>query len=86
VAANRRNAAFVLERLAAASCVDCGVADPLVLQFDHRPGQIKVMDIGRFISSGSALRLLAAELVKCDVRCANCHRLAQPPRAGGFGP
>lgn len=74
VAANRRNAAFVLERLKVASCVDCGVADPLVLQFDHRPGQSKVMDVGRFISSGSALRLLAAELVKCDVRCANCHR------------
>lgn len=74
LAANRRNAAFVLRRLRSAQCVECGVADPLVLQFDHRPGEIKVKDIGWYVSSGSRLGLLSDELAKCDVRCANCHR------------
>jgi hypothetical protein len=39
LAANRRNASFALERLATATCLDCRLADPLVLQFDHRPGE-----------------------------------------------
>jgi hypothetical protein len=72
VAANRRNAELVLARLAQAQCADCGLADPLVLQFDHRAG--KRQDIGWFVSSGSRPSLVAEELQKCDVRCANCHR------------
>ena len=50
------------------------LADPLVLQFDHRPGEARVKDIGWFISSGRRVGLLVAELAKSDVRCANCHR------------
>lgn len=84
LAANRRNAAYVLERLFAASCQDCRLADPMVLQFDHRPGEIKVKDIAWFISSGSALRHLAEELLKCDVRCANCHRRSTATDRGWF--
>jgi hypothetical protein len=74
VAANRRNAALVLNLLRTAACLDCGIADPLVLQFDHRPGEIKDKDIGWYVSSGSRASLLSDELAKCDVRCANCHR------------
>ena len=52
IAANRRNAAIVLDRLRTAACMDCGVADPLVLQFDHKPSEVKAKDIGGwFISS-----------------------------------
>lgn len=84
LAANRRNGGYVLKRLSTASCVDCGLTDPLVLQFDHRAGEVKVKDIGWFISSGSALRHLAAELLKCDVRCANCHRRRTAIERGWF--
>ena len=58
--------------LANSTCLDCGVADPLVLQFDHRSP--KTRDIGWFVSSGSPAQRVAEELEKCDVRCANCHR------------
>ena len=74
MAANHRNPEFVLERLGQSACVDCGLADVLVLQFDHTPEAVKVKDIGWFVSSGSRLELLAMELAKCEVRCANCHR------------
>ena len=73
-AANGRNAALVLEHLRSAACADCRIADPLILQFDHRPGGGKAKDIGWYVSSGSRAGLLIAELAKCDVRCANCHR------------
>ncbi len=73
-AANRRNAALVLEHLRSAACVDCGSRDPLVVQFDHRPDAGKVKDIASYVSSGSRTSLLVQEMSKCDVRCANCHR------------
>jgi hypothetical protein len=82
--ANHRNAALVLEHLTSAACIDCAIADPLVLQFDHRPGEIKVKDIGWFVSSGSRMGLLVDELAKCDVRCANCHRRRTAQGRGWF--
>jgi hypothetical protein len=82
LAANTRNSGLVLERLAKAACMDCGVADMLVLQFDHR-GE-KTRDIGWFASSGCSQHRIADELDKCDVRCANCHRRRTARRAGGF--
>jgi hypothetical protein len=33
--------------------IAAGNADPLVLLFDHRPGEAKEKDVGCFISSGS---------------------------------
>jgi hypothetical protein len=82
LAANMRNSRLVLQRLARAACVDCGVTDVLVLQFDHR-GE-KTRDIGWFVSSGSPARRVADELDKCDVRCANCHRRRTATVGGWF--
>jgi hypothetical protein len=81
LAANSRNSRLVLERLASSACVDCGTADTLILQFDHRDE--KTRDIGWFVSSGSPARRVADELEKCDVRCANCHR-RRTAQAGGW--
>jgi hypothetical protein len=82
LAANMRNSRLVLQRLANSACVDCGVADSLILQFDHR-GE-KTRDIGWFVSSGSPARRVAEELDKCDVRCANCHRRRTAKERGWF--
>jgi hypothetical protein len=54
-------------------CVDCGEADPVVLEFDHVRG-IKVASVSRMVNIVVALPLLKAEIAKCEVRCANCHR------------
>lgn len=54
-------------------CVDCGEKDARVLDFDHVRGR-KHMDIVRMVQSGVALSKLQAEISKCEVRCANCHR------------
>jgi len=60
-------------------CVDCGETDPLVLQFDHREGAVKVDTIGTMVNRANWNTLLA-EIAKCDVRCANCHRLRTAER------
>jgi hypothetical protein len=64
---------FILEYLSAHPCVDCGEADPLVLDFDHVTGQ-KRKAISRLVSDGHALQDIKEEIAKCEVRCANCHR------------
>jgi hypothetical protein len=64
---------FVLEYFRTHPCVDCGIADPVVLEFDHRDPITKSANVGKLIGSGS-FDDLKAEIVKCDVRCGNCHR------------
>lgn len=67
---NRRE---VLRYLSAHPCVDCGIANPVVLEFDHRDPDLKLMDVATMMMSRRWPRVLA-EIAKCDVRCANCHR------------
>lgn len=67
--------AWVRIYLAEHPCVDCGEADPIVLEFDHRDPASKVGNIADIINrSGWGLKRLQAEIEKCDVRCCNCHR------------
>lgn len=73
----RRLAAFRqwLWSLKDAPCFDCwGTFDPVCMDFDHRPGTIKSFGIG---SSGfkKTREEVLAEIAKCDIVCANCHRL-----------
>lgn len=68
-----RHRAFVREYLSTHPCVDCGIDDLMVLEFDHRDPRAKSEDVGRLIHSGT-LAEIEAEVAKCDVRCGNCHR------------
>jgi hypothetical protein len=54
-------------------CVDCGEADVVVLEFDHRDRSTKRAAVGSILNNRSWL-IVEAEIAKCDVRCANCHR------------
>jgi hypothetical protein len=68
-----RNRAFI-KKVKAVPCLDCGVRYPsYVMDFDHRQGVEKDMNISRMVS-GWGTRRLEAEIAKCDVVCANCHR------------
>lgn len=57
----------------ARGCVDCGEKDLRVLDFDHVRG-VKIDHIGRMVSGYCSVSTLYAEIDKCEVRCANCHR------------
>ncbi len=65
-------AEHVYKYLRSHPCVDCGEADIVVLDFDHR-GE-KVAEINAMIHAGRAWPLILAEIQKCEVVCANDHR------------
>jgi hypothetical protein len=69
---NRR----VIREAKAVPCADCGQRYPhYVMDFDHRPGEKKCFNIS--IAAGQtrlSLQKMLAEIAKCDVVCANCHR------------
>jgi hypothetical protein len=67
------NRALLLAYLLEHPCVDCGVGDPVLLDFDHRDPSTKRSEVARLASRKSWPQVLA-EIQKCDVRCANCHR------------
>src|SRR6266566_4177841 len=54
-------------------CVDCGEADIVVLEFDHIGD--KLGNISTLANGGRSWKRILAEIAKCEVRCANCHRL-----------
>ena len=63
----------LVEEARASGCKKCGEMRPYVLDFHHRDGDEKIATINRMIKSAS-VQTLQAELEKCDVLCANCHR------------
>lgn len=63
---------LILDHLQMNPCVDCGERDPIVLEFDHR-GE-KKFNISAAYTVGYSVAAVSAEIAKCDVRCANCHR------------
>jgi len=67
--------AAVAEYLSTHPCVDCGENDIIVLDFDHRDDSSKRADVGRLLTGGYSVRTVMIEIEKCDVRCANCHRI-----------
>lgn len=57
-------------------CMDCGKSYPhYVMDLDHREGEEKMGCVGTLCHKGVSLARLKAEIAKCDVVCANCHRL-----------
>ena len=65
-------------------CIWCGTTDIRVLEFDHRPDEPKRANVSAMVGMGLPWNRILEEIAKCDVRCANCHRIMTASRGGHF--
>lgn len=71
-----RIAAIKTER----GCVDCGYNDHAeALDFDHLPGTEKLHTVSQ-MKVRRRWETIVAEIAKCEVVCANCHRVRTAAR------
>ncbi len=57
-------------------CGDCGHSfPPFVMDFDHREGELKIDNVANLVASPHSMKKLLEEIAKCDLVCANCHRI-----------
>ena len=81
-AKNRKNNhKNVLNFLSIHPCIDCGNKNVLVLEFDHKGKKEK--NILEMLSRYSWIRI-SKEIEKCEVRCANCHRIKTAKQLGSY--
>jgi hypothetical protein len=70
-----RNQRFIAEFKVGKACLDCkNVYPPFVMDFDHCRGE-KVANISSLVMNAKSLNKILAEIQKCDLVCANCHRM-----------
>ena len=61
-------------------CMDCGnTFPPECMDFDHRPGTQKISSISK-LGKRTSWKKIEAEIAKCDIVCANCHRIRTKAR------
>ena len=77
----RTSGKALLARLKAKPCLDCeGVFPVECMDFDHVRGT-KMFNIGTYASQhGKLTPQLKDELAKCELVCANCHRIRTQAR------
>jgi hypothetical protein len=69
-----RRQGALLDRLRDVPCADCGERfPPCSMDFDHRDPKEKRSRVPALIGRAGDARILA-EIAKCDIVCANCHR------------
>lgn len=73
---------YILDYLKQHHCVDCGNDDVRVLEFDHLGD--KSYNVSQLISGGYSMSTLITEIAKCEVVCANCHRIRTYTRSGSY--
>jgi hypothetical protein len=79
----RQNARdFIWEYLSTHPCSQCGEADPIVLEFHHLGG--KDTEVSRLIGRGASIDAIRAEITKCIVLCASCHRRITAKEQGWY--
>lgn len=77
-----RRQAAMLDQLRDVPCADCGGRfPPCSMDFDHREPAQKQSSVPAMIGRAGDARILA-EAAKCDIVCANCHRIRTLQRRG----
>lgn len=78
---HKRGREFI-DRCKNVPCLDCkGTFPPECMDFDHRDASSKKMHIGS--STNCSIEAIWKEIQKCDIVCANCHRIRTKARGEG---
>ena len=77
-----RNRSYIRNLKMNGSCVDCNISDWRVLDYDHKPDSGKLFNVAQAVEMGHSIERIDAEIQKCELRCANCHRIITLSRAG----
>lgn len=59
-----------------AKCSKCGNDDKRVMEFHHRDPNAKDGAVKRMVFDLKSKASIELEVAKCDMLCANCHRIA----------
>lgn len=62
-------------------CKDCGISNHIILDFDHIKD--KKYNVSQMIRDGFSWKAILKEIEKCEVVCANCHRIRTHKRRIG---
>lgn len=71
---HHRKRKLKLLKLLGGKCIDCGYdKHPAALDFDHINPKSKIKNAGSLFRS--RWDVAVAEVIKCVIRCSNCHRI-----------
>jgi acetylornithine/succinyldiaminopimelate/putrescine aminotransferase len=62
-------------------CIECGESNPVVLEFDHRDRKQKWKEVSTMLRDYTWEQILK-EIDKCDVLCANHHKIRTSKQMG----
>jgi hypothetical protein len=68
-----RNRAWINEYISGKCCAECSENHPGVLDFHHIDPETKYKEVALLLRN-AALDTIQAEIAKCIILCANCHR------------
>lgn len=75
-----RNQNYIINYLIDKACVDCNTQDIRVLDFDHIDPNTKEFNIAIAATQNNySIERIQKEIDKCEIRCANCHRIKTHP-------
>jgi hypothetical protein len=66
---------FIYQQKVGKTCVRCGIVDPRVLDFHHLDPTTKEISLGTVVQTKVSKRRIIEEIAKCELVCANCHRI-----------
>jgi acetolactate synthase regulatory subunit len=75
----------LIEKIKADPCTDCGrTFDACAMDFDHVHGD-KTDNIAQMVNAAYSIETLKAEIAKCELVCACCHRVRTKVRGQAWG-
>lgn len=72
---------IIYDWLSTQKCKDCGINDVRVLEFDHLADKTASVSS---LMNGRSIKRMIEEIRKCEIVCANCHKIRTYTRMGSL--